>query len=368
MHQATKFTILLVVALTQCGLLAASRRTASRSISSSSHKSWGKLPRETELRDDSNSVYLAFHGAGGLTNQRLCFISGLIAAAAEKFVLVLPSWHERKFEMAGTIVSENVIYPFEHFYKKEPFAQFAAQYNFSIADAVPTTRSQACIAQLSAIDSATPSYDTVQQWSKAYGVVCMTPGNMFFHPSGLWNDKPAPAELWDNAVNAFEPSDLFASAIDKAIQAMPTETFVTVHVRVEEDMQIHCRSHHGDAGSNFHDGRRCALWQQDYITALQSTGVPSGTTLFIASGSSLEELQELCTAFVCFDQTSLGSADSFSYMEKAFFDYSMAEQGSAFYGSMSSTFSMQLYGSFAARKKPAYYANPYCPNGKLHCG
>lgn len=55
-------------------------------------------------------------------------------------------------------------------------------------------------------------------------------------------------------------------------------------------------------------------------------------------------------------------------MEKAFFDFSMALEGVEFYGSLASTFSMQLHDIFQAQGKQAAYVNPRCTNEIGHCG
>ena len=113
---------------------------------------------------------------------------------------------------------------------------------------------------------------------------------------------------------------------------------------------------------------RCALSEADYHTFLQANGVQDGSALFVATGVQLTELKMLCRDFKCFDQTVLVGNQNLTYMEKAFFDFSMALEGSEFYGSLASTFSMQLHDIFGAKKKQAVYVNPYCTNGLGHCG
>ena len=308
-------------------------------------------------------------GAGGLTNQRLSFLSGIVAAATlQQLTLVLPSWHERKFAMAGTMASEGIIYPFQHFYKTQPFMELAHRHNFSIVSLLPATKSQACIAQLSAIDDATITNAITTKWASDFGVICMTPGNMFFHADVLWGDKQPPPGLWDEMSAAFQPADQFQSLLNEVVKLVPL--FVTVHVRVEEDMQKHCNDNHGSGGQPFHDGRLCALTQQHYLDFLKKAGVDTETRLFIASGTPFTELTTLCADFECFDQSTFEfvEAMSFSYMETAYFDFLLAMQGTSFYGSLSSTFSMQLHGMFKQDHKPADYVNPYCLDGNMHCG
>lgn len=88
--------------------------------------------------------------------------------------------------MAGTMVSEGVIYPFDHFNNKAPFVALAAKQIFSMVSVLLSSKTHACIAQLSAIDSAGVTYATTTKWAKDFGVICMTPGNMFFHAEELW--------------------------------------------------------------------------------------------------------------------------------------------------------------------------------------
>lgn len=304
-----------------------------------------------------------------MTNQRLCFINGIVAAATEKYALVLPHWHERMFSMTRTMATDGTIFPFEHFYRKESFLELAKHFNFSIVTHLPPLKSHACIAQLSALDDAIITREIAQDWAAKFGVICMTPGNMFFHPTVLWEPANVPAGMWDAVMSAFKPAAKFQALLNHAILSMPTRQFITVHLRIEADAQQHCQKSHNEIdGFDFHDGRQCALTQTDYCSFLQTNGVPLASTLFIATGVPLSELDVLCTDFRCFDQVLLVGNQNLTYMEKAFFDFSMALEGSEFYGSLASTFSMQLYDIFRAQVKRTAFVNPYCTNGLWHCG
>ena len=271
--------------------------------------------------------------------------------------------------MSQTMATESTVFPFDHFYRTEPFHALAKQFNFSIVSHLPPLKSQACIAQLSALDDATVSRELIQSWADNFGVICLHPGNMFFNPTVLWDTQKVPQGMWDAVMNAFQPAPHFQALLNQAIMSMPSRQFIAVHLRIEEDANQHCQKNHGEEdGFDFHDGRKCALSQNDYHTFLQANGVPDGAPLFIATGVHLSELDLLCRDFNCFDQLSLVGDQNLTYMEKGFFDFSMALNGNEFYGSLASTFSMQLYDIFRAQVKRTAYVNPYCLSGSWHCG
>ena len=271
--------------------------------------------------------------------------------------------------MTQTMATEGTIFPFTHFYRKEPFETLAKQFNFSIVTHLPPLKSQACIAQLSALDDASISRELVQNWAQKFGVICVSPGNIFFHPTVLWDTSKVPLNMWGAVMRSFKPAPKFQALLNQAVMSMPSVQFITVHLRIEEDANQHCQQNHGEEdGADFHDGRQCALSETDYHAFLQANGVPDGSVLFVATGVQLSELGVLCGDFRCFDQISLVGNQNLTYMEKAFFDFSMALEGSEFYGSLASTFSMQLYDIFRAQVRRTAYVNPYCTNGLWHCG
>lgn len=122
---------------------------------------------------------------------------------------------------------------------------------------LPPLKSQACVAQLSALDDATLSRELIQSWVEKFGVICVSPGNIFFHPTSLWDSQKVPPDMWNAVVNAFQPAPKFRELINQAIASMPSRQFITVHVRVEEDANKHCQQNHGEKdGSDFWGGRR----------------------------------------------------------------------------------------------------------------
>ena len=93
--------------------------------------------------------------------------------------------------------------------------------------------------------------EIAQNWADKFGVICMTPGNMFFHPTALWDPKSVPQGMWDAIMKAFKPAAKFQALLNQAVLSMPSSQFITVHLRIEADAQQHCQQKAMLAAGNF---------------------------------------------------------------------------------------------------------------------
>eukprot|EP00667_Euglena_gracilis_P015151 EG_transcript_15739 len=158
---------------------------------------------------------------------------------------------------------------------------------------------------------------------------------------------------------ALAPAPAFAAAIRDVTAQLQAiigkRPYAVVHARFEDDIR---RMETMD--------RKFHLMTEAEVTQRLALTWPPGSPIQVCSGLPKAELRELCARFECFQifdvrlpPAYFGDCPAAQRPRDllALFDFYVALAGTAFYGTLTSSFSVELYMEFARRGKSAAFLN-----------
>lgn len=171
---------------------------------------------------------------------------------------------------------------------------------------------------------------------------------------------------------ALRPSPLFEAEVDRIVAEIRaqynTSGFSSVHVRVEDDWRKWVA-----LAEPWIPGR--AVWVGEDAVAeslLHQHGLPPGSLLLVCSGTPVGQLQRLCGPdgpYRCVDFGAVWrdrapevTADT-GRESMAFLSFWVAARGDAFFGTVASSYSVEMHETFRLAGKPAHFYNPPCEGG-----
>ncbi len=115
----------------------------------------------------------------------------------------------------------------------------------------------------------------------------------------------------------------------------------------------------------------CYVSEDGYLDLLHKLKVEPGSPLYLASGTEIDSLPNICSTYRCYGRDKFWSAAASSIahandlLVKAYMDFLLIQHASAFVGNRLSTFSMELFHLFRDDNKSASFVNELqCPAGK----
>ena len=238
-----------------------------------------------------------------------------------------------------------------------------------------------CLAQLqcnSFPECRKPVKSTLQRWGMGNGVICTNAETAYYtfrdmlhseHSNVDVNDVPG-IPILNDIRDMFRPSNIFNRLADKVVQKMMeiygTTSFVSVHLRTEEDFRIACDQWKPRA---FEGGKtlKCLQDEKSIYSFLMDSGIPKDSLLFIMTSDTDDVLHgSVCreSNFRCVSKSMLLGADvdyppQFikSVNSFAMLDFTIALRATAFFGNAYSTMSVEIYHEFRLIGKSAKFYN-----------
>ena len=304
-----------------------------------------------------------------LSNQRLSFFAGLMAAKALNSSFILNKWND------GNVKTRVRRRPFQYFWSFEHLLEIAKQEGIEILQGLPNAHKSECLAQLLSSESLQLKIENMK--SGRVAILCATPQETFhdlwreghlgrseflFH--GLSEHKTFDSSPEFMHYRTFlRPASKFVSASDRIIQRLRRELgieeFFAIHVRLEKDFTDACRVW------DRIDNLKCHITEDEMVNELLNKhSVSIGAPVYVASGLPSESLPTLCSTFRCFQKTDVWTSDALAPFGNslALIDLTICSHASQAFGNIYSTFSVELAAAIRSVGRHAAYYNMPCPS------
>ena len=297
---------------------------------------------------------------GNITNQKISFLSAIIACKILDATLVVPEWH-RGDQQYVPLAS---LWDADHFLR-----QAAAERVDVLLPASSGSRKWDCKGGSQSFATRLERFGDGRE-----NVLCVTPYEMFYE---LWKQNLteqesklqggllmhqiiAGSQRFAEARRWLKPSRRLARRARLIVDRLVPrgEQFFGVHLRIEEDFVHAC-----SVWKTRINDTRCFLQVQEIAEQLQRKGVLKGSLLYVFPPRNLKAMSALCGhVYRCIQRESVDPGGDLAYNEVALLDFAVVEHASGAFGNVYSTMSVELVASAHADAKPGAFLNFPCPS------